>query len=154
MSPMAQNNKIYNTLAYLYKPNPWRIKERLLNVIYNVTTYLIKSQHERKVPPRSCFEVCDGESSLLEDYLDIGNNYWKLHQTFTQLQTKKSHHGLPIKRKMVTSCSRMDWCYFAWYLLSAKQHKSIPRVTIFLLVDMPWLILCLPQHKTIKYTTN
>ena len=32
-------------------------------------------------------------------------------------------------------------------LLSAKHHKSIPKVTIFLLIAMPWWILCLPWQK-------
>ena len=35
------------------------------------------------------------------------------------------------------------WC-FAEALLSAKHDKSIPRVTIFFLIAMPWWILCLP----------
>ena len=45
----------------------------------------------------------------------------------------------------------MDLCCFARDLLSGKQPVSIPRVTIFLLIDMPRWILCLQWHKTIHY---
>ena len=48
------------------------------------------------------------------------------------------------------------WIYavFACGMPSAKQHKSIMWVTIFLIIYMPWWMLCLLWHQTIAYTTN
>ena len=41
----------------------------------------------------------------------------------------------------------MDLLCFMLVFLSAKHHKSIPRVTIFLIIVMPWWIPCLPWQK-------
>ena len=57
-----------------------------------------------------------------------------------------------MRRKMVTR--EMDLCSFSQGCPSEKLHISIPRVSIFLLIDMPWWILCPPGHKTITYTTH
>ena len=61
-------------------------------------------------------------------------------------------HGLPIRRIMVTR--GMDLCSITHGFLSEKVHKSIPRVTIFLLIDTSWWMLCLPIHKTLTYATS
>ena len=49
-------------------------------------------------------------------------------------------------------CHQRDGFMLVWWgLLRENLHKSIPRETIFFLINMPWWILCLPWHKT-KYT--
>ena len=53
------------------------------------------------------------------------------------------HHGMSIRREMVTL--RMDLCYFAFGKPRARQHKSIPLVTIFLLIGSAWRILYIYQ---------
>ena len=56
-----------------------------------------------------------------------------------------------IRRKVVTWGT--DLCFFARGVPSEKNHKSFPRVTIFLLIDMLWWIICLPWHNTLTYTS-
>ena len=75
-----------------------------------------------------------------------------IDNTMIMTHTWRIHHGLPIRRKIVTRW--MDLYCFALGLPSATLHKSIMKVTIFLLIDKPWWILSLQWRKTIKCATN